>query len=475
MERVSHRKTTQYINGSWIDAAGSDVIDVIDPHTEQVYGSVPAGTAGEVDAAVRAAREAFDDWAGTPADQRAKYLAAIADGLEQRAEEIAEVIGHEIGAPLGFSRKVQAGMPPMSFRLAAEILADFEFESPLGSSTIVREPVGVVGAITPWNYPLHQIACKVAPALAAGCAVVLKPSEVAPLNSYILAEVIDAVGLPPGVFNLIQGTGPVVGEAIAAHAGVDMVSFTGSTRAGKRVSELAAQTVKRVALELGGKSANVILPDADLEQAVTSGVGACFANSGQTCSALTRMLVPRESLARAEEIAKRVATSYPIGNPFAEGTKLGPLVSGAQRERVRDYIRQGVAEGAKLIVGGADQPEHLPTGYYVQPTVFSDVTTGMTIAREEIFGPVLSILPYDDEDEAVTIANDSIYGLAGGVWSADPERARAVAKRLRTGQVSVNGGGFNPLAPFGGYKQSGLGREWGRYGFEEFLEVKALL
>jgi len=335
--------------------------------------------------------------------------------------------------------------------------------------------VGVVGAITPWNYPLHQIACKVAPALAAGCTVVVKPSEIAPLSSYVLAEVIESAGLPAGVFNLVQGSGPVVGEAIASHPGVDMVSFTGSTRAGRRVSELAAQTVKRVALELGGKSANIILRDADLEKAVTSGVGACYANSGQTCSALTRMLVPRESLAAAEEIAKRVAETYTVGDPFAEGTRLGPVISATQRERVRGYIAKGIAEGAKLVTGGADAPEGLEQGYFVRPTVFSEVDNAMTIAQEEIFGPVLSIIAYGSEDDAVRIANDSVYGLGGGVWSGDPEHAGAVARRMRTGQVAINGGDFNPLAPFGGYKQSGHGREWGPFGFEEFLEVKALL
>ncbi|MBC9732348.1 aldehyde dehydrogenase family protein [Nocardioides marmotae] len=471
---MQHRKTQHYVNGAWVDAQSDEVFDVIDAHTEEVFGSVPAGTVEEVDRAVHAARAAFEQWAATPPDQRAKYLNAIAEGLAERSDEIAELISHELGSPRELSESVQAGLCPTSFRVAADIVGDFAFESELGSSTIVREPVGVVGAITPWNYPLHQICCKVAPALAAGCTVVVKPSEVAPLSSYILAEVMDAVGLPPGVFNLVQGAGPVVGEAIASHPEVDMVSFTGSTRAGRRVAELAAQTIKKVALELGGKSANIILRDADLEVAVTAGVGACYANSGQTCSALTRMLVPRESLAEAEEIARRAAESYRIGDPAAAGTKLGPLISETQRDRVRGYIEQGVAEGAKLVIGGPEQPEALPTGYYVHPTVFSEVTPDMTIAREEIFGPVLSIIAYDDEDEAVRIANDSVYGLGGGVWSGDPEHARAVAKRMRTGQVAINGGEFNPLAPFGGYKQSGLGREWGPFGFEEYLEVKAL-
>jgi aldehyde dehydrogenase (NAD+) len=471
----SHVKKDQYIGGQWVAAESAEVIDVIDATSEGVYGTIPAGTASEVDKAVRAARDAFPSWSQTPPDKRATYLEAIAAGLEARADEIAELISHELGAPAAFSKQVQAGLPVMHFKVAAQLLADFEFESTLGKSTIVREPVGVVGAITPWNYPMNQVACKVAPALAAGCTVIVKPSEIAPLSSYVLAEVIEAAGLPAGVFNLVQGTGPVVGEAIAAHPDVDMVSFTGSTRAGKRVSELAAQTVKRVALELGGKSANIILRDADLEQAVTSGVGACYANSGQTCSALTRMLVPRESLSAAEEIAKRVAETYTVGDPFADGTRLGPVISQTQLDRVRGYINKGVEEGAKLVTGGAEAPEGLEQGYFVRPTVFSDVDNSMTIAQEEIFGPVLSIIAYDTEDDAVRIANDSVYGLGGGVWSGDPDHAGAVARKMRTGQVAINGGGFNPLAPFGGYKQSGHGREWGPFGLEEFLEVKALL
>jgi len=362
----------------------------------------------------------------------------------------------------------------MSFTSAVELATEFPFEEQVGNSLIVREPVGVVGAITPWNYPLHQIAAKVAPALAAGCTVVLKPSEVAPLNAFILAEIFDEVGLPPGVFNLVTGVGTVVGEAIASHPLVDMVSFTGSTRAGKRVMALAAEGVKRVALELGGKSPNVILEDADLEAAIPAGVAACYINSGQTCSALTRMLVPRSRLAEVEELAVQTAETYTPGDPFDAATRLGPLVSATQLERVRGYIKKGVDEGARLLTGGAEAPEGLEQGYFVRPTVFSDVTRDMTIAQEEIFGPVLSIIPYDTEEEAVAIANDTVYGLAGGVWAGDKEHAAAVARRLRSGQVEVNGGGFNPLAPFGGYKQSGIGRELGKYGLEEYLEVKAL-
>jgi acyl-CoA reductase-like NAD-dependent aldehyde dehydrogenase len=406
--------------------------------------------------------------------ERAELLRAVAAGLAARSEEIAGTISQELGMPIGQSVAIQAGLPTMTFTSVPDLLEDVAWREEIGNSVVVREPVGVVGAITPWNYPLHQIAAKVAPALAVGCTVVLKPSEVAPLNAFILAEIIDEAGLPAGVFNLVSGTGPVVGEAIVSHLGVDMVSFTGSTRAGRRVSELASQSVKPVALELGGKSPNVILDDADLETAVTDGVGKCFLNSGQTCSALTRMLVPRARLEEAERIAAAVADSYTVGDPFDESSRLGPLVSDVQRERVRGYIRKGVEEGARLVAGGDEAPEGAERGYFVRPTVFSDVRSDMTIAQEEIFGPVLSIIPYDDEEDAVRIANDSQYGLAGGVWSADEERAQRVARRIRTGQVEINGGVFNPLAPFGGYKQSGHGRELGRHALEEYLQVKSM-
>ena len=376
--------------------------------------------------------------------------------------------------PIRLAGPIQVGLPTMVMGTYAQLLADFPFEEQVGHSLVVREPVGVVGCITPWNYPLHQVVAKVAPALAAGCTVVLKPSEVAPFSAFVLAEIVDEAGLPPGVFNLVSGVGPVVGEAIASHPDVDMVSFTGSTRAGRRVSELSAATVKRVALELGGKSANVILDDADLDRAVSTGVVNCYLNSGQTCTAWTRMLVPRDRLAEAEEIAAAKARTYRLGDPLAEETNLGPLASAAQRERVRGYIEQGLAEGAKLVTGGTEPPEGLEKGYFVRPTVFSEVRPGMTIEQEEIFGPVLSIIPYDTEEEAIEIANDTIYGLAGGVWSGDVEHAKQVARRIRTGQVEINGGSFNPLAPFGGYKQSGHGRELGKHGLEEFLEVKSL-
>ncbi|MHB1488073.1 MAG: aldehyde dehydrogenase family protein [Acidimicrobiales bacterium] len=463
-----------YIDGAWIASSGTGTIDVVNSTTEEVMGTIPEGTAADVDKAAKAAKAAFASWSQTAVDERAKYLARITEGLTARMSDIANTIAGEVGMPIALSNLVQAGLPLMTFGSMAQVTTDFAFEEQVGNSLVVREPVGVVGAITPWNYPLHQIAAKVAPALAAGCTVVLKPSEVAPLNAFILAEVIDEVGLPAGVFNLVTGVGPVVGEAIASHPDIDMISFTGSTRAGKRVSELAAASVKRVALELGGKSANVILADADLEKAVRAGVGACYLNSGQTCSALTRMVVPRSKLAEVERIAAEEAETYTLGDPFGDATRLGPLVSAAQRDRVRSYINKGVEEGAKLITGGAEAPEGLDSGFFVRPTVFSEVKRDMTIAQEEIFGPVLAILPYDTEEEAIDIANDSLYGLAGGVWAGDPEKAKAVARRLRTGQVEVNGGSFNPLAPFGGYKQSGNGRELGKFGLEEFLEVKSL-
>jgi aldehyde dehydrogenase (NAD+) len=463
-----------YIGGDWVDPAGSETIDVVNSSTEEVMGRIPQGTPDDVDRAVAAARDAFEIWSRTSIEERADFSRRIAEGLAGRSDEIAATIAQELGMPLKLSKQIQAGLPTMSFGSIPQLLEEIVWEEEIGNSLIVREPFGVVGAITPWNYPLHQIAAKAAPALAVGCTMVLKPSEVVPLNAFILAEIMDEVGLPPGVFNLVSGTGPVVGEAIVVHPGVDMVSFTGSLRVGRRVSELAAQMVKPVMLELGGKSPNVILEDADLEAAITDGVAKCYLNSGQTCSALTRMLVPRERLEEAERIAATIAESFTPGDPFEERTRLGPLVSETQRERVRGYIQKGIDEGAKLVTGGAEPPEELEHGYFVRPTVFSEVKRDMTIAQEEIFGPVLAIMPYEDEDDAIEIANDTIYGLAGGVWSGDEERAKRVAKRIRTGQVEINGGVFNPLAPFGGYKQSGHGRELGKFALEEYLQVKAI-
>jgi aldehyde dehydrogenase (NAD+)/betaine-aldehyde dehydrogenase len=463
-----------FIGGEWVEPRGAETIEVVNPTSEEVMGTIPGCSPEDADRAVAAAREAFDGWAQTPREERARYIAAIAEGLNERADELAATITQELGMPLKLSRIVQVGLPTSQFASTPQLMEEVAWEEEVGNSRVVREPIGVLGAITPWNYPLNQIACKVAPALAAGCTVVLKPSEVTPLNAFMLAEVIEAAGLPAGVFNLLTGTGPVVGEAIAAHPGVDMVSFTGSTRAGRRVSELAAATVKPVAMELGGKSPNVILDDVDLEQAVPDGVAKCFLNSGQTCSALTRMLVPRQRLAEAEDLAKVAAETFTPGDPFESSTRLGPLASDVQRERVRGYIRKGIEEGARLITGGAEAPEGLDRGFFVSPTVFSEVEPEMTIGQEEIFGPVLVIQPYEGEDDAVRIANSTPYGLSGGVWSADTDRAISVARRIRTGQVEINGGAFNPHAPFGGYGQSGHGRENGRYGIEELLQVKAL-
>jgi len=463
-----------FVAGEWVDPSGTETIDVVNASTEEVMGRIPQGTPEDVDRAVAAARAAFESWSQAGLAERAEVVRAVAAGLAARSDEIAATISQELGMPIGLSKAIQAGLPTMTFTSVPQLVEEITWQEQVGNSLVVREPIGVVGAITPWNYPLHQIAAKVAPALAVGCTVVLKPSEVAPLNAFILAEIFEEAGAPAGIFNLVTGTGPVVGEAIVSHPGVDMVSFTGSTRAGRRVSELAAQGVKPVALELGGKSPNVILDDADLEAAVTDGVSKCFLNSGQTCSALTRMLVPRDRLEEAERIAATVAAAFTVGDPFEPASKLGPLVSDVQRERVRGYIRKGEEEGARLVTGGAEPPDGLDRGYFVQPTVFSGVRSDMTIAQEEIFGPVLSIIPYDGEEDAIRIANDSAYGLAGGVWSADEERAKRVARRIRTGQVEINGGVFNPLAPFGGYKQSGHGRELGRFALEEFLTVKSM-
>jgi acyl-CoA reductase-like NAD-dependent aldehyde dehydrogenase len=464
-----------FIGGQWISPAGRETIDVHNAGNGEVMGRIPAGNEKDADAAVRAARAALDSWSATPAQQRAEYLEKISAGLKTRSDELAKTIAQEVGMPLKMSSRIQAGLPIANFANYARLVREFQWESKVGNSVVVREPVGVVLAITPWNYPLHQITLKLAPALGAGCTVILKPSEVAPFNAFILAEVIEQAGLPKGVFNLVTGYGPSAGEALVKHADVDMISFTGSTRAGKRISELASQSIKRVALELGGKSASVILDDADLAAAVKGTVNGCYLNSGQTCTALTRMLVPQSRYDEAARLAAEAAKGFTVGDPLAETTRLGPLSSQAQLERVRSYIKKGLDEGAELVAGGAEAPEGAPKGgYYVRPTVFGRVKNSMTIAQEEIFGPVLSIIPYQDEEEAVRIANDTVYGLAGAVWSKDEARAQRVARRIRAGQIDINGGAFNMNAPFGGFKQSGHGREAGVYGLEEFLEYKSL-
>lgn len=463
-----------YIDGAWVTPVGTGTLDVIDASTEEVMGRVPDGVEADANRAVEAAARAFETWGQTTAQERRALLMKLREGLTARIDELGEIMAGEVGMPLAMSKNIQAGLPLVSIDNFIRILADYRFEERIENSLVVKEPVGVVAAITPWNYPLHQIMAKICPALAAGCTVIVKPSEVAPLAAFVLAEEVHRAGFPPGVFNLITGVGPVAGEALARHPKVDMVSFTGSTRAGKRVAELASHTVKRVALELGGKSASIILEDADIEDAVRGTVNDCYFNSGQTCSAHTRMLVPRAAHARAAKKAKEVAESFTLGQSADPKAKLGPLISRPQQERVRSYIRKGIEEGAELITGGADQPDNLPKGFFVKPTVFGNVSPDMTIAQEEIFGPVLSIIPYDTEDEAVEIANGTVYGLSSGVWSSDENHARRVAGRIRAGQVVINGGSFNMMAPFGGYKQSGHGREHGPYALDEYLQTKSL-
>ncbi|MDT7616276.1 MAG: aldehyde dehydrogenase [Pseudonocardiales bacterium] len=451
-------------------SGGGEHIDVVDPATGRVVAAVPAGNAADVDRAVTAARSAFETWSTTPVVERAAVVKRISEGLKARGAEIAAAVTSEMGSPITFSRSVQAGLPVFTSGGVAGLAESFPWTEEIGNSLVVREPVGVVGAITPWNYPLHQIVAKIAPALLAGCTVVLKPSEVAPLSAGILAEITAGAGLPAGAFNIVYGTGPVVGEAIAGHPDVDMVSFTGSTNAGKRVSIVASETVKRVALELGGKSANVILDDADLTKAVKVGLGNAWINGGQTCTAWTRMLVPASRHDEIVEMVAAAAARYTVGDPTQESTRIGPMSSATQQGRVNGYIERGAADGATVAFSGeaVDGP-----GAYVRPTIFANVEPDAVIAQEEIFGPVLSVIPYADEEQAVAIANSTMYGLAGAVFG-EPDHALAVAKRLRTGQVDVNGGAFNPMAPFGGYKQSGNGRELGRFGLEEFLEIKSI-
>ncbi|HEY4018006.1 MAG TPA: aldehyde dehydrogenase family protein [Pseudonocardiaceae bacterium] len=461
-----------WINGQPIPCEGP-TINVINPAIGAVVATAPDGTAADVDRAVSAATAAFRTWATATPAERVSVLRRVATGLRQRGQEIAEAMTAEMGAAISFTRAAAPALPPLTIESLAGVAEEFAWTEEIANSLIVREPIGVVGAIVPWNFPIQQITTKVVPALLAGNTVVLKPAELAPLAARIFAEVAADAGLPAGVLNVVHGTGPTVGEAIAAHPGIDMVSFTGSTRAGKRVAAVAAETVKRVALELGGKSANIILPEADLRDAVTRGLASAWTNNGQICGAYTRMLVPAELQAQAVDVLREAATEYTVGDPADERTRLGPLASEAQRARVAGYIERGIADGATLIVGGPGRPEGLETGAYVRPTVFADVDPDSALAREEIFGPVLAVIPYTDDDHAVEIANNTLYGLNGAVFG-EQEHALAIAKRMRTGQVDINAGQFNPLAPFGGYKQSGNGREYGRMGLEEFLETKAI-
>lgn len=463
-----------YIDGQWVQPGGSGVIEVINPTTEEVCGTVPSGDASDVDKAVAAAKLAFTSWSQTSAAERSAYIAKLTGLLDERKEALASVISEELGMPLGWSVAVQIGLPTGVMASYIELPAEMEREQEINNSLVIREPIGVCGFITPWNYPLHQIVGKVAPALAAGCTMVLKPSSETPLNAFMFAELVDEAGLPPGVFNLVTGPGRVVGESLASHVDVDMLSITGSTEAGVRVAEMAAPTVKRVTQELGGKSACVVLEDADIEAAVGAAVVGLCMNTGQTCAALTRLILPRAKQAQAIEIAKAAAATVVIGGAFEEGAYMGPMVSRQQQATVRKYIQAGIDEGAQLVCGGVEMPEGQSQGYFVQPTVFADVDNGMTIAREEIFGPVLAMIPYDNEDEAIDIANDSVFGLSGAVWGADVEKAKQVARKMRTGQVAINGGDFNLAAPFGGYKQSGNGRELGAEGLHEFIEIKSL-
>jgi acyl-CoA reductase-like NAD-dependent aldehyde dehydrogenase len=462
-----------YYDGAWQASSGTDTISVISSATEQEVGRVPRGTGEDVDRAVKAARRGFESWSRVPIEERAQWLEKLSAAMKTRVPQIADAIAHEVGTALGFATKVQAEFPIMMIGMNARFIRDATLEEELGNSLVIKEPIGVVGCVTPWNYPLHQVVCKIAPALAAGCTIVLKPAEIAPLSAFMLADAAHEIGLPNGVLNVVSGSGRIVGEAIVAHPDVDMISFTGSVQAGRRIAAVAGEGIKKVCLELGGKSAFVVLDDAPFDKAIPAGVNHCMQNSGQTCSAWTRMLVPRSRHDEAVEIAKAQLAKLTLGDPFDKNTRLGPLASASQRDSVLGYIEQGKNEGATLAAGGG-KPSQFASGYYVEPTIFSNVDNRMKIAQEEIFGPVLTIVPYDSDENAIAIANDSEFGLAGGVWAATPERALGVAKQLRTGQVDINGGRFNPLAPFGGYKKSGIGREIGPLAIEEFFQLKSI-
>lgn len=463
-----------YYDGAWQASTGTETIAIVSSATEDEVARVPRGTVEDTDRAVRAARRAFDgEWGRTTVAERAEWLEKLAAAMKTRVPAVAEAISHEVGTALGYATKVQVEFPISMIGMNATFIREARLEEELGNSLVVKEPVGVVACITPWNYPLHQVVCKIAPALAAGCTVVLKPAELAPLSAFMLAEAAHEIGLPKGVLNIVSGSGRVVGEALIAHDDVDMVSFTGSLQAGRRIASVAGQGIKKVCLELGGKSAFLVLDDAPLEKAAPAGVNNCMQNSGQTCSAWTRMLVPRARHDEAVELARAQLGKLTVGDPFDAKTRLGPLVSSSQRESVLGYIEQGRKEGARLIAGGG-RPASQTKGFFVEPTIFAGVDNRMAIAQEEIFGPVLVVVPYDSEDEAVRIANDSMYGLSGGVWAATPERAMQVARRIRTGQVDINGGRFNVLAPFGGYKKSGIGREIGPLALEEFFQLKSI-
>jgi len=470
---MSHEKQF-YINGQWVEPSTTQTVDVINPATEEVVATIAMGSEQDVNAAVAAARKAFESYSQTSREERIALLERILEIFQRRSDEFAQAISLEMGAPAKLSKYAQAPSGTGHFAAALKALKEFEFEERIGNTLVVKEPIGVCGLITPWNWPINQLACKIAPALATGCTMVLKPSEVAPLSALLLAEVLDEAGVPAGVFNLINGDGPTVGSAMSAHPDIDMMSFTGSTGAGRQVMKNGADTIKRVALELGGKSANILLDDVDFGKTITHGVMSCMNNSGQSCNAPTRMLVPNSRMDEAATIAKAVAAKVKAGAPDGADTVIGPVVSKAQWSKIQDLIAKGIEEGAKLVVGGTGRPEGLDKGYYVQPTIFSHVTNEMTIAREEIFGPVLSIIGYENEEEAIRIANDTRYGLSGYVSSGDLDRARNVARQIRTGMVHLNGAPLDNNAPFGGYKESGNGREWGHYGFEDFLEVKSI-